>query len=397
MDEARAQGVIGGMYGDEGKGMMTCLLARQMMLGRGDCTVVRYNSSAQAGHTVETNGNRHIFHHFGSGAMVGASTHLGPRFVAHPMLFRKERETLDALGSNTRCTIDPRALITTPYDMLLNQAIEQSRGSARHGSCGIGFGETIERTEVGGVSFCVQDLSSIPRTRDILEHIRKTYFQKRIEILGICKSDLTRLSDNDALLEKFLQDLFYFSRHIDLAMPDEVNADGIVFEGAQGLALDEELGYFPHVTRSKTGIPYMMDFCAEAGIRAVDIHYGTRAYTTRHGAGPLSYEGMTPPPGFQDATNMPNDYQGVLRFAPLDHEAFFDLISRDLTRNIHSIEIRQGLWVSCLDQMGERLHIANGERMPTQNLPSFMGTRGAQWITEGWGADLEQWKLGLSN
>lgn len=393
MDTMRAQGVIGGMYGDEGKGMMTCLLAQNIMQQRGSCTVVRYNSSAQAGHTVQINDKRHVFHHFGSGAMVGARTHLGPRFVAHPMLFRKEKATLDGLGSCTRATIDPRALITTPYDMLLNQAAEHARGAARHGSCGIGFGETIERTEVGGIDFRVRDLSSRQRTRDILEHIRNHYFPKRLQALGICENSLTQLSANDDLLDRFIQDLDYFVKSVRLSMPDEIDAGGIVFEGAQGLALDEDLGHFPHVTRSKTGIPYMMDFCAEAGISAIDIHYGTRAYTTRHGAGPLPHEGMKTPPGFHDATNVPNDYQGTLRFAPLDHEALFALISRDIARNNYPIEIQQGMWISCLDQMGDYFHLADGTRLSASNLVDLTRQSKAQWITQGWGHSLAQWTL----
>jgi len=98
----------------------------------------------------------------------------------------------------------------------------------------------------------------------------------------------------------------------------------VVFEGAQGLLLDQDRGAFPYVTRSHTGIRNALDVAAEAGIDAVDATYVSRAYLTRHGAGPLSRELPGKPyPGIQDSTNVPNEFQGTLRFAHLD----LDLLS----------------------------------------------------------------------
>ena len=123
-----AQGVIGAGWGDEGKGILTDTLAHQIMLEHGQCVVVRFNGGAQAGHTVCVNRVRHVFHHFGSGALAGASTYMGPEFVAHPMLFLAERHALLELGANAHATMHPHCRISTPYDVMVNQAIEMKRG-----------------------------------------------------------------------------------------------------------------------------------------------------------------------------------------------------------------------------------------------------------------------------
>ncbi len=65
------------------------------------------------------------------------------------MLLFEEWQALKAIGADLRITSDPRALVTTPFDVLINQAIELVRGTARHGSTGVGFGETIERNLLG--------------------------------------------------------------------------------------------------------------------------------------------------------------------------------------------------------------------------------------------------------
>ena len=134
--------VIGAGYGDEGKGLMTDYLA-----SKGKSTVVRFNGGAQASHTV-VRGIRHAFSHFGAGALAGADTFLSKFFVVNPFLFKKEREVLHEKGVQlTTVAIDKECLVTTPYDIITNQLLEHVRDHQSHGSCGVGFGATIDRHE----------------------------------------------------------------------------------------------------------------------------------------------------------------------------------------------------------------------------------------------------------
>ena len=84
--------VIGLGFGDEGKGQFVNNLIEPDYAD--DYLVVRYNGGAQAGHTVEYNGMRHVFSHFGSGTLKGAWTYLTDAFICNPNVFIVERQEL---------------------------------------------------------------------------------------------------------------------------------------------------------------------------------------------------------------------------------------------------------------------------------------------------------------
>lgn len=110
----------------------------------------------------------------------------------------------------------------------------------------------------------------------------------------------------------------------------------IVFEGAQGLLLDQgNKEFFPHVTHSNTGMKNVRVLCEQAGIRDIEAYYVSRTYLTRHGAGPLP--GENPSMSFEDDTNRPNPFQGSLRFAPLRPKELLDRIKADAGANQHKL------------------------------------------------------------
>jgi adenylosuccinate synthase len=394
------QVVIGGAYGDEGKGLVTDALVAAAHRQGQEALVVRFNGGAQAGHTVTTpDGHRHVFHHLGSGALAGAPTHLAQRFVVHPMLFAQEHAHLKTIGANTYVTVDPRARLTLPFDVMINQAIERQRGHERHGSCGVGFGETCQRNESHDPrhALTVGDLARM--TYGDLESrwnaIVHGYVPQRLAQLGLPPDALGELHTQAAVLERFVDDCTYFLDHAILAKPASLKADAFVLEGAQGLALDENLGAFPYVTRSKTGLPWALEFLNQAvdTVIPVTAWYLTRAYTTRHGAGPLPHEQAWAPPGFDDPTNQPNAFQGTLRLAPLDVDALAGRIQQDLQRSspwLAGRPVATGISVSCLDQMGPATPLADGPSIPTTELGLHVSKAiGAQHRLESWGPTRE--------
>lgn len=346
----RAQAVIGAAYGDEGKGLMVDRLAAATK----DAVVVRSNGGAQAGHTVVSpKGERHVFHHVGSGTFAGAATHFSRFFVAHPMLLLDELAALAKSGYRPRLTSDPDVLVTTPYDVIINQAIEMARGTDRHGSCGLGFGETIERNQNPQFTLTMRDLFR-PDLKARLTAIRDQWVPQRLKTLGITTlpDELAAALADETTLAHFLDDCDATLDHVAL-WPDRRLAQlgPLIFEGAQGLLLDQDFGAFPHVTRSNTGLANMLAIAAEAGIENLDVTYATRIYTTRHGAGPL--KGETPTLEnirVTDPTNAPNDWQGTLRLAPLDLGVLRDAIAHDLALRRQGIAVHAGLAVTCLDQ-----------------------------------------------
>lgn len=387
----RAQAVIGASFGDEGKGYWVdakVALAQAQGLFP---WVVRHNSGAQAGHTVQMpDGRRHVFHHVGSGTFLGAPTFLGAKVAVHPMLFFKEMESLAALGvARPRVLVDARALVTTPYDVMINQAIETARGAARHGSCGVGFNETVERSLQDAHRITVADLTDESRLRARLDTLRRDHVPQRLAALGLPADAIETWRWHEGVLDRFVADAQAFAAFVEVTDPTVLRqADHVIFEGAQGLRLDQELGIFPHLTRSHTGVPALLDIAEEAGLEEVEITYATRAYLTRHGAGPLPEELESPPaPGFADPTNVPNPHQGQLRFALLDPETLADFIARDQARATgRSVTLTQALSVNCLDQMGPTTAWRDGTVVATPTMARLLGERlGIAKVNEGWG------------
>lgn len=353
-----AYAVIGANWGDEGKGLAVDALSASLASEGKDVLVVRSNGGAQAGHGVERpDGRRHVFHHVGAGTFAGASTHLSQFFVAHPMLFSAELFDLRVLGASPRrVTIDPRAPVTTPWDMALNQAVELQRAGGRHGSTGLGFGETLERHE-RGPKLLAGDLW-VGGLRGKLEGIQNVWVKERAIELGIDlqNSPVSGVLDGSLpVIDKFLEDCDRFLQSVELMDDAGISHnETVLFEGAQGLQLDMDYGVFPHVTRSYTGLRNMLEIAGEAGIDVIKPLYMTRAYATRHGAGPLPFEadGTIGWADIVDLTNAPNDWQGVIRHAPLDADLLAATIARDVAlAEATGIEIDAGLGVSCLDQL----------------------------------------------
>src|SRR4051812_32543622 len=132
-------------FGDAGKGSIVDFLTR----AHAAHTVVRYNGGAQAAHRVVTAGpspREHVFAQFGSGTLAGAATHLSRFMLLDPLAMVAEERHLQTLGVTdafARTTIDERALVTTPFQRAVNRLKELARGDGRHGSCGMGIGETM--------------------------------------------------------------------------------------------------------------------------------------------------------------------------------------------------------------------------------------------------------------
>ncbi|MEM9565127.1 MAG: adenylosuccinate synthetase [Actinomycetota bacterium] len=346
---AVADVVIGANYGDEGKGLVTDHLAATGP----HAVVIRSNSSAQAGHTVQTpDGRRHVFHHIGAGALAGADTLLGPRFVAHPMLLGRELADLAGLGVRPRVLVDPRSPVAVPHDVVLNQLAEQARGGARHGSCGIGFGEAIERHLRPRFALTAADLGDRNLVVERLRDIRDVWVEQRAAVLGLTiPADRRRLLDGDDLIERWLADVDGFLAAIEPAEIGRLPAGRPVVETAQGLLLDEVRGAFPNVTRSRTGLTNAVRLAQETGLAELRVTYVTRCYLNRHGAGPLPRELAAAPPGVVDPTNRPNDFQGHVRYAWLDLDELAERIDADLDIRADGITATARLAVTCLDQL----------------------------------------------
>jgi adenylosuccinate synthase len=386
--------VIGSGYGDEGKGLMTDYLTRQSNADY----VVRFNGGPQAGHTVVTESARHVFGHVGAGTFAGANTYLTKDFLINPRMLSKELETLKKIGYSPSIVADEMCNITTVFDVAINTAVEQSRGGNKHGSCGMGINETVVRSldPAFQISLLQMRSNSISRIIEKLKKIHLEWVPRRLVEHGLDLKTLPNFigdflrSDIDYEAEAYtmLQGLVHIHMHIGLV--DRVS-DNIVLEGAQGLALDEDLGHFPYVTRSNTGATNALKFIRFSNtdywnyrfeMKDLELVYVTRAYTTRHGAGPLEQENENIGKGAApyDMTNAPNEFQDSMRIAPLNLQRMKWLIDADIARawivNEDQLRKQVVIAITCLDQLADHVNVVdvNGVtiEMNTADLPDFV-------------------------
>jgi adenylosuccinate synthase len=347
--------VIGAMFGDEGKGRMVDYFTSANKL---PAVVIRYNGGAQAGHTVVyPDGTRHVFHHFGAGTLAGAATYLSRFFIANPILFANEYQELKLKNVSPVVSASLDMPISTPYDMMLNREIELSRGNKRHGSCGYGVSETVQRLCKSPYKLFISDaLYSPVDFKKCLKQIRTVYVKKRLSELKITipSKAFTEALESDDILEHYLADTKLMVNTIRF---ESIVCLGqyqtIIFEGAQGLGLDERGRFFPHVTRSKTGLDNIETLCRELCVNEIDVCYVTRAYATRHGAGPLPTEDKSLL--FEDDTNIDNHWQGKMRFGHLDLDLLREHIKKDLSRT--KLKTINSIAVTCADQVQDSLKI----------------------------------------
>lgn len=320
--------VIGTNYGDEGKGLCTDWLASQ---NPAESVVVRFSGGANAGHTVETEDTRHVFSHFGSGTLLDVPTILTEDFIVNPVLFWQELEKLSQkIIFDPRVFADSHCKVTTPYDVYLNQLLEESRSDNRHGSTGVGINETENRHEV--VPLFLFDLYNRNKLNKRLERIHD-YFIKKTKEYNLKNVDLNMMK---SAIKRFIDDTSDFISYVDMCDANHQieNYNHVIFEGSQGLMLDQNSEDFPNVTRANTGLTNIVQYLEKENAE-IQIYYITRSYLTRHGNGPMPTEDCLLATKYKDYTNLYNPYQGNLRYGILDFDRMSRVIEKDLSQINH--------------------------------------------------------------
>lgn len=352
--------VVGANFGDEGKGLMTDYFCHQAISNGKKVIGILPNGGAQRGHTVVTpEGKRHVFHHMSSGTFAGADTYFGGNFIINPMVFMQE---YNELKPSTKFYIDDICKVSTPFDMLYNQAVEVTRGNNRHGSCGLGIFETIDRYKNTTYSpyygdFICPSIGFTCGIREYLFRVKRYYEEKARTQLGKNISDIFDVWDSDGLVNHYILDFEQMSNIVKICNESyiEENYDVGVVELGQGLLLDSENhDYYPNLTPSRTtfhgNVQYIQPMHSNGG--DLEICYVTRTYLTRHGNGRLDNECKKEElsNSIEDKTNLPNEFQGSLRFAPLDVDSLIDRIDRDYYFiNLHGA--RKTLAITHCDQL----------------------------------------------
>ena len=344
----RAVVTIGLGFGDEAKGATVDKVCRELHAD----LVVRYCGGCQAAHNVILpDGTHHTFSQFGSGSLHHVPTYIGPDVIISPFFMVNEAKHLSELGLNPwkLLSVDQECLITTPYHQSLNRTLECKRGDDRHGSCGLGIGTTREH--------------SILQPDDALrlKDLRVLSYSGRKAAIGKLKKIQQWASKQaGAPVEEYLDPDSLYIHLVDASlkinvvekMPDFKMA---VFEGAQGMLLDENHGYHPHTTWSTVTLKHAGELLRGSDTE-VNVMGCIRAYMTRHGAGTfLSHDQNMMADALNiDIGNPPNEWQGRMRYGLLDLNVLA-YSKAALGGQLHNISL------SCLDHVSRLIPVLDGD------------------------------------
>lgn len=278
--------VVGLFLGDEGKGTTVDYLCSQQETN----AVVRFSGGAQAAHNVVTpDGQHHTFAQLGSGSFHGVRTIHTKYMMINPFSMVREADkfyNLTGYDALADAVISANSLLTTPLHAAINKKREILRGASAHGSTGQGIGETQNYfLHAGSGAPVMGDLIDLSVLFAKLEKLAEWAEAEVGNIWGLIPSlaeiklSYKNLAD-DALL-RIVPDAVIYS---------ELSKGYNVFEGSQGVLLDENYGFHPHTTWATTTPFNAQTVLAAAGLEAGRVIGVTRTYGTRHGAGPFPSE-----------------------------------------------------------------------------------------------------------
>ena len=278
-----AYAVIGGQWGDEGKGKVIDYLA-----GNVD-SVVRYAGGNNAGHTVVNEKGTFQLHLVPSGiCWPDVYGIIGNGVVVDPDVLVNELAEIGARGIDTsKLVISERAHVIMPYHVVLDALEEEARGDAAIGTTGRGIGPAY-MDKTGRMGIRIGDLldweALVPMVTQVLEHknalITKVYGGKALaldDVLAKCRIWADHMAPYAMATEQLVQDLLGQNKRV-------------LLEGAQGTLLDIDHGSYPYVTSSS---PSIGGACTGLGLnpQAIKGVLGVfKAYSTRVGSGPMPSE-----------------------------------------------------------------------------------------------------------
>lgn len=387
--------VVGAGYGDEGKGLMTDHFCGNIQ-NKDRVLNVKSNGGTQAGHTVcrfdkkNVRYNMWVFRNLGSGTIAKADTFLASRFIINCYELNDEISKFERhFGYRPIVFISNKCRVQFLADEQLNRCIEQAR-TQKHGTCGFGVFETVNRNH-NGYELRMRDIYEYYKNNDkdglmdIINELSFNYIECRVTFIQETeniKVDISKLLEcsNDLTFKtvESIWELFEDNKNnIKLCELNELIQCGeytdIVFECSQGLELNwGDVRNTPHVTASHTGLKNIikeLQTCDSLDmITDMEVCYITRSYKTKHGDGGFIEinEDIEEEYGLYDRTNVPNRFQGTLRFGLIDIARMSELINADFEllngANIlsNTCKLTKSLSVTHLDQTNEAVLTTEG-------------------------------------
>jgi len=275
--------IIGGQWGDEGKGKVVDLLAQEAKV------IVRFSGGDNAGHTVINPYGEFKLHLVPAGIFSPhAVCIIGNGVVINPAVLIDEMDQLNQRGvDTTRLFISDRAHLIMPYHILLDGLEEESRAGKAIGTTRKGIGPAFA-DKVARLGIRTGDLLD---KEALLERLRFILDYKNIILTKIYGVSPLPLDEVYGQYCRYGERLAPHIRETVTMLEEALSREELVLlEGAQGALLDPDFGTYPYTTSSS---PLAGGSCLGTGLSPSRINriLGVfKAYCTRVGAGPMPTE-----------------------------------------------------------------------------------------------------------
>lgn len=275
--------VLGTQWGDEGKGKLVDILAKDYDV------CARFNGGANAGHTVVADGHKYAFHLLPCGILYPKCINvLGNGVVVHiPTLF-EELEQLDKNGIDYkgRLLISDRAHIVSDIQIEADGLLELQKGKSAIGTTKRGIGPTYASKALR-IGLRVSDLQDWTKFQEKYQtFVKELSYLYRIDNFDTKKEldQLRQLAERINKEKMIVDSIDYMSKVL------KDSSKRIIAEGANATMLDMDFGTYPYITSSTTTAGGV---CTGLGVppSAIETTIGImKAYTTRVGGGPFPTE-----------------------------------------------------------------------------------------------------------
>lgn len=278
--------VVGAQWGDEGKGKVIDVFSSHADL------VVRYQGGANAGHTLQVDGQKTVLHLVPSGVLHKNTTcAIAAGVVLDIDALAQEIGALKKAGhlqNSKQLLISDSCTVLLPYHRALDQAREGALGHEKIGTTGKGIGPAYEdRASRKAILF-----GDLFEGATLKRKLQDSLKEKNFLLENFYKQKPFDVNELLQMIEPLREELApYRCRDTSLVVHRALKGGKkVLFEGAQGTLLDLLHGTYPYVTSSST---LAGSACSGSGVgpEAIQKVVGiVKAYTTRVGSGPFPTE-----------------------------------------------------------------------------------------------------------
>ncbi|HYY76907.1 MAG TPA: adenylosuccinate synthase [Gaiellaceae bacterium] len=275
--------IVGAQWGDEGKGKIVDLLARDSDV------VCRYQGGPNAGHTIVRDGETFKLHHVPSGILyAGTVCVVGAGCVVDPGLLVRELDDLEARGIPTAgVRVSGNAHLIMPWHVALDSVSERRLGKLQIGTTRRGIGPAYA-DKAARIGIRVQDILDPKILRQKFETALAEKNVQLERLHGVEPLQIETLADE---METHAIRLRPYVADTSLLVDQAIrNGRRVLLEGAQGTLLDLDHGTYPFVTSSNP-VAGAASTGVGIGPTRIDRVLGVaKAYVTRVGEGPFPTE-----------------------------------------------------------------------------------------------------------